>query len=300
MIKVKLFTLVTLFTAIGLVVSFNSRSIQAEPVQQSAAAPIKVLMITGGGWHDYERQSVILKETIESRLNAVVDVRWTSTQEHPVKQVDTKIPHVFTTDFSKGYDVVLHNHCHVGFQDDAVINGVIDNHIQNKVGVILTHGAFHSFKTSPDEAWDRICGCNSIRHVQHCPLEITIMDKDHPVTRALGVDGWQTSQGELYTTELNEGTRNLAEGTTLKGPKKTDSCVFTHVLKEGNRVMGITLGHHNSTMEQEEYRQLIVHSVLWVAGKYDDNGALTSGYLVDAQSAPVPDSGQDEGTPEGF
>lgn len=285
MIQAKLLTFATLFTAIGVVVFFNTRTIRAEAAEASADGapePIKVLMITGGGWHDYERQAVILKETIESRLNAVVDVRWTSTEEHPVNQVDKKIPHVFTENFSKGYDVVLHNHCHVGFQDDELIERVINNHVENEVGVILTHGSFHSFKTSPEEAWDRICGCNSIRHVQHCPLEIKIMDKTHPVTKALGVDGWKTEQGELYTTTLHEGTLNLAEGTTLKGPKKTDSCIFSHSLEDENRVVGITLGHHNSTMEQEEYRKLITYSVLWVTKKLDGEGAPAAGYLKEA------------------
>ena len=104
------------------------------------------------------------------------------------------------------------------------------------------------------------------------------MDKTHPVTKALGVDGWETKEGELYTTKLNEGTLNLAEGTTLKGKTKTDSCIFSHTL-EGSHVVGITLGHHNSTMEQKEYRDLITYSVLWAAKKLDGAVAPEAGYL---------------------
>ena len=125
-------------------------------------------------------------------MNAVVDVKWTSTDEHPVEPKGEIIPHIFTQDFSKGYDVVFHNHCHVGFQDDAAIDKAINNHIENKVGVVLTHGSFHTFFKTEKEAWDRLCGCNSIKHVHKSPLEVKIVDKTHPVTKALGIDGWKT------------------------------------------------------------------------------------------------------------
>ncbi len=46
------------------------------------------------------------------------------------------MPEVFKGDFSKGYDVVLHNHCQVKFQDDDAIDKVIDNHIKNKVPAV--------------------------------------------------------------------------------------------------------------------------------------------------------------------
>ena len=263
---------------IGLCLKLNAD--QKESAKDSdGASPIKVLLITGGGWHDYETQKAILKETIESRLNATVDIKWTSTEEHPVESKDTVIPHIFTQDFSKGYDVVFHNHCHVGFQDDGAIDKAIENHITNQVGVVMTHGSFHTFKQTPEQAWDRLCGCNSIKHVQKSPLDVKIIDKNHPVTKALAIDGWKTTEGELYTTSLNENTKNIAEGTTLKGKTKTDSCIFSHNL-QGCNIMGITLGHHNSTMEQEEFKKLIAYSVLWAAKKLDEGGVPAEGYAI--------------------
>ncbi len=266
------------FSAIAAMLALVAVVFVVSTKAKEGVAPIKVLLITGGGWHDYESQEKILRETITSRLNATVDVKWTSTDEHPVEPKSDKIPHIFTTDFAKGYDVVFHNHCHVGFQDDAAIDAVVDKHAAAKVGVVMTHGSFHTFMRTPKQAWDRLCGCNSIKHVHKSPIDVKIMTKDHPVTKALGVDGWQTKEGELYTTTLNEGTINLAEGTTLKGNTKTDSCIFTHTL-DGSPVVGITLGHHNSTMEQAEYKDLVTYSVLYAAGKLDKDGAAAEGYL---------------------
>ena len=265
---------IAFFTLVALIISVVTFRSNADSAK---SAPIKVLLITGGGWHDYKKQAVILKDTIESKLNATVDVKWTSTEEHPVQPKDTKMPQIFKEDFSKGYDVVFHNHCHVGFVDDAAIDKVIDNHTKNKVGVVMTHGSFHTFRKSPTESWDRLCGCNSFRHVHKSGIDVKIMDKNHPVAKALGIDGWKTKEGELYTTKLNEGTTNIAEGTTLTGNTKTDSCIFSHTL-DGSNVMGITLGHHNSTMKQAEYKELIANSVLWAAKKLDSAGVPTAGY----------------------
>ena len=245
----------------------------------TAAEPIKVLMITGGGWHDYKTQAPLLKKTIESQLNATVDIKWTSTKEHPVGQSENKMPEVFKGDFSKGYDVVLHNHCQVKFQDDDAIDKVIDNHIKNKVGVIMLHGSFHTWFRTKKHAWDRACGVHSVRHHHHAPIKVSVIDKSHPVMKALGVDGWQTKQGELYQTKLNEGTQALANGVTLKGKKFEETCIFSHTLGDVSPMFGITLGHHNSTMEQDVYQKLIANAVLWSAGKLGKDGQAPKEYL---------------------
>ncbi|MBT3193362.1 MAG: hypothetical protein HN341_12490 [Verrucomicrobia bacterium] len=239
--------------------------------------PIQVLMITGGGWHDYETQAPLLKTTIESQVNAEVTIKWTSTEEHKVGQTENKLPEVFKGDFCKGYDVVFHNHCHVGFQDDNAIDAVIDSHIKNKVGVIMTHGSFHTWMRTSREAWDRICGLNSTSHGQHAAIRVEVVNNEHPVMKALGVKGWTTKEGELYRTTLKETTTALAKGTTLKGKEHTQDCIFSHT-NTGIRMFGTTLGHHTSTMQQAEYHDMIGFAVLWAAGKLDEDGKASAGY----------------------
>jgi len=239
--------------------------------------PIQVLMITGGGWHDYKTQAPLLKTTIESQVNAEVTIKWTSTDEHKVGQSENKLPEVFKGDFCKGYDVVFHNHCHVGFKDDNAIDAVIDNHIKNKVGVIMTHGSFHTWMRTEKEAWDRICGLNSTSHGQHAPIKVEVVNHEHPVMKALGVEGWTTKQGELYRTTVKETTTTLAKGTTLRGKEHTQDCVFSHT-NTGIRMFGTTLGHHTSTMQQKEYHDMIGFAVLWAAGKLDKDGKAAAGY----------------------
>ncbi|EDM27326.1 hypothetical protein LNTAR_21470 [Lentisphaera araneosa HTCC2155] len=239
--------------------------------------PIQVLMITGGGWHDYKKQAPVLKEAIESQINAEVTIKWTSTKEHPLSPTENKLPEVFKGDFCKGYDVVFHNHCQVFFKDDDAINKVIDNHIKNKVGVIMTHGSFHTWFKTKREAWDRICGINSIRHHHNSPLKIEVTDKTHPVMKALGTDGWQTEKGELYETSLKKTTQSLATGTTLTGAKHTEECIFSHT-NLGIKMFGTTLGHDTSTMEQDVYKKMMALGILWAANKLDKDGKVSPGY----------------------
>ena len=38
--------------------------------------PIQVLMITGGGWHDYKKQAPVLKEAIEKQQEMHLSMRF--------------------------------------------------------------------------------------------------------------------------------------------------------------------------------------------------------------------------------
>lgn len=122
-------------------------------------------------------------------------------------------------------------------------------------------------------AWDRLCGVHCKTHGRKAPIEVEFINKTHPVSKAINLDRFKTSEGELYRTKLNEGTVAIAKGTTLAGNKSdhTQICVFAHEL-DGIRVFGTTLGHHNSTMEMPEYKKMIINAILWTSGKIDNGG----------------------------
>jgi type 1 glutamine amidotransferase len=44
------------------------------------------------------------------------------------------------------------------------------------------------------------------------------------------------------------------------------------------RVFGTTIGHHNETMRQETYLDLVTRGLLWAAGKLDESGKPKPGY----------------------
>src|SRR5947209_15518206 len=72
----------------------------------SAVEPLRALMITGGCCHDYEAQKKILSEGISARAN----VTWTIIHEGGDSR-DTKFSIYNKPDWTKGFDVVVHNEC---------------------------------------------------------------------------------------------------------------------------------------------------------------------------------------------
>src|SRR6266498_576559 len=67
--------------------------------------PIKALMITGGGSHDYPTQQKTLSEGLATRLNIELTILLEGTdREHMHSAYNNP-------DWAKGYDVVIHNEC---------------------------------------------------------------------------------------------------------------------------------------------------------------------------------------------
>ena len=45
-----------------------------------------------------------------------------------------------------------------------------------------------------------------------------------------------------------------------------------------SRVFGTTVGHHNETIAENTYLDLVSRGLLWAAGKLDDEGRPLPGY----------------------
>src|SRR5262245_47193688 len=82
------------------------------------ARPIKALMITGGGSHDYNAQRKTLEAGLARRLN--IDLT--------ILQEGTEREHMHSAyrnpDWAKGYDVVIHNECFGTVKDVPFIENI--------------------------------------------------------------------------------------------------------------------------------------------------------------------------------
>ena len=245
----------------------------------AAEKPLKIMLITGGCCHDYKTQTELLKKGIEERILAEVS------QIH----VDDKgtappLPIFGNSDYAAGYDLVIHDECAAGITDQIVINGVLKPHLDGIPAVNL-HCAMHSYRfgdfkkkvepSADNGKWFEFIGLQSTGHGPQQPIDITYVDKQHPITKTLA--DWTTIKEELYNViAIHEGAHPLARGkqggqdnvvawTNLYGPKKT-------------RVFSTTIGHNNETVGDARYLDLISRGVLWAAGKMSDDGKATAGY----------------------
>ena len=227
--------------------------------------PIRALYVTGGGWHDYERQKVILTEGLGERMN----VEWEI--EHEAGERTDHWPSRFNEEkWMKGYDVVIYNFCILGAPGPEPVEKLVKMHAELNVPPVFVHGAMHSFRTSTEE-WRKCCGVRSERHEGQRPFKVEVLKPKYPIMIGFPEGGWQTPQGELYEIEeVYENTTPLAHAYG-KDTERYHEVIWTN-LYHGVRVFGTTIGHHNETMEDEVFLDTVSRGVLWAVGRLDLEG----------------------------
>ena len=263
-----------LWTIVSLTVLTATTLSAADP------APLKALLISGGGYHDYKNQKEILTTGISKRAN----VQWTVVIENP-KPGD--FPQVFAKkDWIAGYDVIVHNQCYAKYKDDAGIAKIVKQHLDAEVGVVMIHCAMHAFRDGKTKEWDKLVGVESRRHGPKFPIVVRNLGRTHAVTRNLPA-GWKTPEGELYHTSILPSATKLGVGFREGQEEKTlQTCVWVNTYKKC-RVFGTTLGHHNTTMKQKVYLDMVANGLLWSCGKLDDQGTPLPGYGKSAKRPPA-------------
>lgn len=94
------------FTALGFAILFF-----AAPGLARAVEPIHALLLTGGCCHDYGAQLKILTEGISARANVDWDIRYEGGSSTGGVKRSHRMSIYDKPDWSKGYDIVVHNEC---------------------------------------------------------------------------------------------------------------------------------------------------------------------------------------------
>lgn len=252
--------------------------ISALPLAHAAdKKPLKVLLLTGGCCHDYNKQKDILKEGLEKRANVKVDIIHT-----PDGSTKPPLPIYGNPDYAKGYDVVIHDECAADIKDVATVEGVLKPHKDGIPGVNL-HCAMHCYRVgdpnkpqtsgTPEALWFDYLGLQSSGHGPQKPISITFVDTTAPIT--LGLVNWTTINEELYNNiKVHDSAHALAKG--KQGDKET---VVAWVNNYGKtRVFSTTIGHNNETVQDERYLDLVTRGLLWSCNKLDKKGNPKKGY----------------------
>jgi hypothetical protein len=287
-------------------VALSSVSLLATLHAADAPKPLKVLLVTGGCCHDYAKQKDILKEGIEKRANAKVDIIYTA--EYALgatgkpDATQPKLPIYGNPDYAKGYDVVIHDECAASISDEATVKGVLAPHAAGIPGVNL-HCAMHCYRignpndpvtdlTAPHAYWFEYLGLQSSHHDAQEPISIHFLDPQSPITK--GMSDWTTIKEEHYNNvkvfdtahPLAKGTQTVhpkkknADGTVENLPDRTDVWVdvWTNTYKGKTRVFSTTLGHNNETVADPRYLDLVTRGLLWATGHINEDGTPAKGY----------------------
>jgi type 1 glutamine amidotransferase len=239
-----------------------------------ADKPIRALLVAGGCCHDYEKQKDIITKGISTRAN----VEWTIAYD-PDTGTKHLNPVYENEDWSKGYDVVVHDECCADVKDLKIIDRILKPHRDGLPGVVL-HCGMHCYRSEgwPNKVtpWFEFTGLETTGHDAQAPIAISFIDHSSPILK--GLDDWTTIHEELYNNITGNvlGTAHvLARGkqTVKKGGRDVNSdnaVVWTNLYNGKTRVFATTLGHNNETVSDPRYLDLITRGLLWSLDKLDD------------------------------
>lgn len=262
-----------------LAVCFAACGLLLSPLMSRAAEekPIKALFICGGCCHDYLHQKDIITKGISARAN----VEWTIAYD-PDKTTSHLNPIYQNPDWSKGFDVVVHDECSADVKDLDVINNTILKPHREGLPAVVLHCAMHSYRSDgwPKAVtpWYELTGVRTTAHGAQLPIAITFTDKESPITK--GLEDWTTIHEELYNNQygLLDSVHPLAHGKQTYKDKKTgndktddDVVVWTNTYNGKTRVFGTTIGHNNETCNDPKYLDLVTRGLLWSVDKLDEH-----------------------------
>ena len=129
----------------------------AQAADPASPKPLRALLVTGGCCHDYDAQKEIISKGLSQRAHIDVTV---------VRQgggtTDSKIPLYESKDWSKGFDVVIHDECFADVKDRAWVDNILKPHREGLPGVVI-HCAMHCYRDGRDD-WFQFCGVTSRKH----------------------------------------------------------------------------------------------------------------------------------------
>jgi type 1 glutamine amidotransferase len=236
--------------------------------------PVRALLVIGGCCHDYKKQQDLLMKGISARAN----VQWAVSYD-PDTTTKHLNPIYEKEDWSKGFDVILHDECSSDVKDPKIVERILKPH---KAGIpaVIVHCGMHCYRTEEypkTTPWFEFTGLASTGHGPQAPIDVKYIDAQSAITK--GLKGWTTINEELYnnsTGKLLETAEPLAKGKqTFKlkdGKERTDESVvaWTNMYNRKTRVFATTLGHNNETVGDAQYLDLVARGLLWSVDKLDE------------------------------
>lgn len=253
---------------------------------------LKGLLVTGGCCHDYEHQKQIITEGIGQRASIAFDVVHEGGGGR-----DHKISVYQKSGWAKKYDVIVHNECFGDMKDDELIKSVAQAHFEGVPGVFI-HCSLHSYRNAPvgADSWRELLGVTSKRHEKARAELVKTLRPEHPVMLGFPKE-WKTPNGELYVIEKNWPNCTPLAQAYGEETQQDHTVIWVNTFGKA-RVFGTSLGHHNETMNTEEWLGVVSRGLLWSVNKLDEQGKPAAGFegsgvkpitLKETKPVPVPE-----------
>lgn len=236
----------------------------AAAADKQPAKPIKALLITGGCCHNYIFQSEALIKGVAKTANVdwtVVNDGGTGTRGM-IKLYDDP-------NWSKKYDVVVHNECFANTTDPKYIRKITKAHKAGTPAVVI-HCAMHTYRAAEIDDWRQFLGVTSKRHDHQSEYAVKKVLPKHPIMKGFP-EKWITPKDELYIIEkMWPNAKALASSVSEKDGKE-HPVIWTNRYGKA-RVFGTTYGHSDATFEDPVFVNVIARGMLWATGNIGGKG----------------------------
>ena len=226
----------------------------------SDAEPVNILLITSGCCHDYDFQSKSMQLAFEKRG---VKAKWTVVNEGG-KGTSAEIDFYKSPDWSKGFDVVIHNECFAKTTNPDYIRSITKPH-RAGVNAVVIHCAMHTYRDATIDDWREFLGVTSRRHEHKSNYVVKVVQADHPIMKGYP-DGHKTAIDELYVIEKTWPNTTVLATSKSEKDGREHPVFWTNTYGKA-RVFGTTYGHSNETFEDEAFLDALTQGTLWAAGK---------------------------------
>ncbi len=216
----------------------------------SAFNTIRVLIVGGGSSHDFDKwYKQVDAETLQR--DGLATVTYTSDPD----SILYYLPNMDVLYLCNNQPIKNH-----------AVRQAIFNHVNSGKGLIVAHAAlWYNWQDWTEYNLQLVSG-GSRGHNEYGTFEVTIINKDHPVTK--GVADKFSLKDELYYYKpdpAGPGIEVLANA-SAEGSDKIYPSVFI-VRHPKARIVGIALGHDAGSHDIVPYQTLLRNAVRWVANR---------------------------------
>ena len=220
---------------------------------------IQALVVSGGGYHDYPFQAKVLMDAVGRAL----PVDWTVAIQGGRGTTGTQAV-VARPDWTKGYDIVVHNQCFADMTDETLIKRITSAHRGGPPAIVI-HCAMHTYRASSNDTWREFLGVTTRRHTRAFNIPVKVQTKDHPIMKGFKED-WTTPVDELYVIDkFWPSSKALASAVSPEDKKEYPLAWVSDY--GGTRVFGTTLGHGNETWNDPTFQDLMVRAFTWAVNR---------------------------------
>ena len=221
-------------------------------------APIRVLAILGGDFHDFFGNSQLLLGGVGQQVPLTVDVHFLG-QSSPPRAAAPLVPNPLRDpDLSVRYDAILMYTQGDAFPLDAGERAVLLDFVRAGGGFVGLHCAADTFKPDPD--YMRLVGGRFVTHPPYGTVPVRRIAGEHPVL--LGITDFAQNDEFYYLDAVDLTTTSvLLAGIAPDG--QTRPLAWTHTFGAG-RVFYTALGHDAAMHTDASYQRLIGNALRWV------------------------------------